>query len=204
MSTARPKPRRGEPVCACSAARQATALRARPTPREFVFPADHGSHPEFRTEWWYFTGNLATASGRHFGFELTFFRYALAAPAARLESSSAWRTDQIWMAHFAVTDSAGGRFIARERLTREALGLAGATAEPLRVWVKDWSAIGGANDELSVRLEARDEAIGARPAAEVDRAARRARRSRAGCQGRREPATPRTITRSRGSRPTAR
>ena len=96
--------------------------------REFVFPADHGSHPEFRTEWWYFTGNLATAQGRHFGFELTFFRYAIAPVAPRSEGASAWRADQVWMAHFAVTDTQGKRFIARERLTREALGLAGAAA----------------------------------------------------------------------------
>src|SRR5262245_52593309 len=65
-------------------------------PRDFVFPGDHGSHPEFRTEWWYFTGNLATAQGRHFGFELTFFRYAIAPEAPRPEGASAWRADQVW------------------------------------------------------------------------------------------------------------
>ena len=129
-------------------------------PHEFVFPADHGSHPEFRTEWWYFTGNLETTSGRHFGFELTFFRYALAAPSARFESSSEWRTDQIWMAHFAVTDSATGKFIARERLTRAALGLAGATVDPWRVWVEDWSAVGATSEGLTLRLRAEDDAIG--------------------------------------------
>lgn len=128
------------------------------TPRDFVFPLDHGSHPDFRTEWWYFTGNLETAAERHFGFELTFFRYALAPPRARAPSDSAWRSEEVWMAHFAITDSAGRRFIARERLTRAAFGLAGAEADPLRVWVKDWSATGRAsNDELTLRLEARDE-----------------------------------------------
>ena len=130
-------------------------------PREFTFPADHGSHREFRTEWWYFTGNLATPEGRHFGFELTFFRYALApATAQRVEGASAWRADQVWMAHFAITDTAAGRFFARERLTREALGLAGAATEPLRVWVEDWSATGeGRDDDLQVRLAARDDVI---------------------------------------------
>lgn len=128
------------------------------TPRDFVFPLDHGSHPDFRTEWWYFTGNLETAEDRHFGFELTFFRYALAPPRATTPSDSAWRSEEVWMAHFAVTDSAGRRFIARERLTRAAFGLAGADADPLRVWVKDWSATGRAsNGELALRLEARDE-----------------------------------------------
>jgi predicted secreted hydrolase len=128
------------------------------TPRNFVFPADHGSHPAYRTEWWYFTGNVATNSGRHFGFELTFFRYALAPPIDRREGASAWRTEQVWMAHFALTDTANGRFVAHERLTREALELAGAETEPLRVWVKDWSASGiddSANPAL--RLDAHDD-----------------------------------------------
>ena len=129
-------------------------------PRQFAFPADHGAHPTYRTEWWYFTGNLATASGRHFGFELTFFRYALAPRGAERDGASAWRAEQIWMAHFAITDTEGGRFIARERLTREALGLAGAATEPLRIWVKDWAATGEAgDDELTLRLDARDDAI---------------------------------------------
>jgi predicted secreted hydrolase len=129
-------------------------------PREFAFPTDHGAHREYRTEWWYFTGNLATTRGRHFGFELTFFRYALAAGGAAREDASAWRTEQVWMAHFAITDTDGGRFFARERLTREALELAGADAEPLRIWVKDWTAAGAAaNDDLTLRLDARDDVI---------------------------------------------
>jgi predicted secreted hydrolase len=107
-------------------------------PREFRFPADHGGHPEFQTEWWYLTGNLATADARHFGFELTFFRYAAAAATSTREADSAWRADQVWMAHFAITDTQEQRFLAAERLSRQALGLAGVTAEPLRVWVKDW------------------------------------------------------------------
>src|SRR3954467_1286102 len=61
-------------------------------PREFHFPADQGPRPEFRTEWWYYTGNLATAEGRRFGFQLTFFRSALA--PAMPERSSAWATRQ--------------------------------------------------------------------------------------------------------------
>ena len=116
-------------------------------PRAFVFPGDHGSHPEYRTEWWYFTGNLATPAGRHFGFELTFFRYALEPAGSAREGESAWRAEQVWMAHFAITERQGGRFIARERLTREALGLAGAVADPLRIWVKDW----GASGEVAAR-----------------------------------------------------
>lgn len=130
-------------------------------PRDFVFPEDHASHPDYRSEWWYFTGNLATSSERHFGFELTFFRFAAAPPSPKPESASAWRSDQVWMAHLAVTDSAGRRFIARERFSREALGLAGATASPLRVWVEDWQALGEQNgDQVAFALEARDGPVG--------------------------------------------
>lgn len=108
-------------------------------PRPFSFPADHGPHPEFRQEWWYFTGNLDAADGERFGFELTFFRYALAPPGAAAVGASAWRTRQIYMAHFAVTDVARGRFRSRQKLSREALGLAGAQVSPFQVWIDDWS-----------------------------------------------------------------
>lgn len=111
-------------------------------PRPFVFPRDHGPHPEFRHEWWYVTGHLDAASGEQFGFELTFFRFALAPPPTAAQSpvsGSAWRTRQIYMAHFAVTDLDRGKFVATERYARDALGLAGAQAEPFRVWLDDWS-----------------------------------------------------------------
>lgn len=115
-------------------------------PREFEFPRDHGPHPAFRQEWWYVTGNLDAADGTRFGFELTFFRFALAPPAAAGQvsaavgaSASRWRTRQLYMAHFAVTDPGTGTFRFAQKLSREALGLAGATGEPLRVWIDDWS-----------------------------------------------------------------
>jgi predicted secreted hydrolase len=130
-------------------------------PREFAFPADHGSHPDFRTEWWYFTGNLTADGGRHFGFELTFFRYGLAPPARNRGSGSEWRAEQVFLAHMALTDTAGQRFSAHERVEREALGLAGATAEPLKIWVGDWSAQGEALGEgLTLRLAAEAEDVG--------------------------------------------
>ena len=124
-------------------------------PRPLSFPADHGPHPDFRTEWWYYTGNLRTAAGRHFGFQLTFFRVALA-PGVVLTAgaeprASAWSTRQLYVAHFAVSDITGGRFHAFSRSSREALGLAGASASPFRVWLEDWSAAG---DGSSARLRA--------------------------------------------------
>ena len=71
-------------------------------PRVFIFPKDHGSHPAYRNEWWYFTGNIQTQTGRKFGYELTFFRFALT-PESQ-PTPSHWRNNQIYMAHFALTD----------------------------------------------------------------------------------------------------
>ncbi|MCI0546239.1 MAG: carotenoid 1,2-hydratase [Candidatus Rokubacteria bacterium] len=124
-------------------------------PRPFVFPHDHGPHPEFRTEWWYYTGNLRAADGRHLGFQLTFFRTALAPPAdAALSRGSAWAATQMYLAHLAVTDTRGGRFRAYSRMSREALGLAGAQAEPFRVWLDGWSVEGEGPTGLPMRLRA--------------------------------------------------
>jgi predicted secreted hydrolase len=111
-------------------------------PRPFVFPEDHGPHPQFRQEWWYLTGNLDGAGGERFGFELTFFRYALAPPGAggtAPQAASAWRASEIYLAHFAISDVAAQRFRFAHKLSRAALGLAGAQAVPLRVWIDDWA-----------------------------------------------------------------
>lgn len=104
-------------------------------PRVFSFPADHGPHAGFRNEWWYFTGNLQTAEGRHFGYQLTFFTAAQPAVAA---IDSDWAGNTIWMAHLAVTDVDGGRHQAFERFSRQNPGLAGAVATPFHVWLDDW------------------------------------------------------------------
>lgn len=122
-------------------------------PREFRFPGDHGPHPEFRTEWWYYTGNLSTREGRRFGFQLTFFRSAFA--PSMPERSSAWATRQAYLAHFTVTDVEGGRFRSFERWSRAALGLAGARGEPFRVWLEDWSAVG----DRRMRLRAAEDGV---------------------------------------------
>lgn len=121
-------------------------------PRSFRFPADHGPHPEYQTEWWYFTGNLETSEGRRFGYQLTFFRMALAPGAP--PRSSAWATNQAYMAHFALTDVAGKRFTFAERFSRAALGLAGAGGTPLAVWLEDWSARESAERPWSMKLHA--------------------------------------------------
>ncbi len=107
-------------------------------PAHLEFPADHGPHLDYQTEWWYYTGNLATTEGRRFGYQLTFFRRALVSPALRSERQSAWAADQVYMAHFALTDVSDGRFRAYERFSRGAGGLAGARTEPYQVWLEDW------------------------------------------------------------------
>jgi predicted secreted hydrolase len=126
-------------------------------PRALVFPDDHGAHSGFRTEWWYFTGNLFAQDRRHFGFELTFFRIALApeAPAR----ASAWSTNEVWMAHFALTDTRAGEFVAAERLSRGALGLAGASAAPFHVSVEDWAVQERTDGRLELRAQTDDAAI---------------------------------------------
>ena len=121
-------------------------------PRAFVFPEDHGPHPDFRNEWWYVTGNLDDEDGRRFGFELTIFRFALA-PTAPV-SESAWRTNQVYIAHLAVTDADADDFHVAQRYARGALGLAGAQAPPLRVWIDNWElAAQSGSDAWGLRAE---------------------------------------------------
>jgi len=123
-------------------------------PRDFRFPGDHGPHPAFRHEWWYFTGNLRAPGGRRFGYQLTFFRFALSPDLP--DRKSRWATNQAYMAHFAVTDAEGRRFRHFERTGRGALGIAGATGRPFRVWLDDWSAQGDRASTLPIRLRARE------------------------------------------------
>lgn len=129
-------------------------------PRALAFPADEGPHPAYRTEWWYYTGNLRatepSADGRRFGFQLTFFRNALA-PMAELDArDSAWGTNQAYLAHFTVTDVDADAFHSAERLARGAAGLAGAAADPFRAWLETWSAVRDGGPEAPVRLTAAD------------------------------------------------
>ena len=108
-------------------------------PMTFQFPRDHGAHPEYQIEWWYYTGNLRTDNGNAFGYQLTFFRFALTPQMP--ERTSHFATNQVYMAHFAVTDAANSEYFCFERRSRGAGGLAGATGDPTyKVWLEDWSA----------------------------------------------------------------
>lgn len=126
--------------------------------RQFHFPADHGAHPDFRSEWWYLTGNLMADDGTQYGFQFTIFRFALA-PQPR-EGRSDWGTRQAYMAHFALTDIDGGRIHAFERFSRGALGLAGATGEPFRVWLDDWELASRGDELFPWRLQVAQDEVG--------------------------------------------
>lgn len=106
--------------------------------RQLSFPEDFGAHEEYRTEWWYYTGNLKTSEDRHFGFQLTIFRLGLVPPAVSLPTDSNWYSHSVYFAHFALSDVSSGRFYAFDRYARPGPGLAGAESEPFDVWIEDW------------------------------------------------------------------
>ncbi len=127
------------------------------TVRPFVYPADHGPHLEYRTEWWYYTGNVAGADGRRFGYQLTFFRSAMTdQPITR---TSQWATKDVYMAHFALTDVANNQFYAFERFARSAAELAGSSGDPYRVFLEDWSATGSGPEGMTMRLVAQQDGV---------------------------------------------
>jgi predicted secreted hydrolase len=114
-------------------------------PCHLEFPKDHGAHPGYRTEWWYYTGNLRAENDNRYGFQLTFFRTQISPPGAEKNwprRPSAWRTAQVYLAHAAVSDIAGQQHLQAETLSRAALGMAGATqsAEHTTVFLNKWSA----------------------------------------------------------------
>jgi predicted secreted hydrolase len=101
------------------------------------FPRDHAAHPDFRIEWWYYTGNLDAVDGRRFGYQVTFFRIGIdPAPA----NPSRWAVRDVYMTHLAVSDPSGRRYRVAERLSRAGPGLAGAEVGRYRVWNGDWEA----------------------------------------------------------------
>lgn len=106
-------------------------------PRTFVFPADHGPHADFRTEWWYITGNVSAEDGREYGFQFTIFRSSLSPTPT--SGTSEWATNQAYMGHLALTDIASERFRAEERFARGVPWMAGAQAVPFRVYLEDWA-----------------------------------------------------------------
>jgi predicted secreted hydrolase len=101
----------------------------------FEFPRDYFDHPDFQTEWWYYTGNLKSANGHRFGFELTFFRQAVSRDSARVAT---WDVNDIYLTHLALSDLDGQKFYHSERMNRAGPGIAGASAATARIWNGNW------------------------------------------------------------------
>lgn len=119
---------------------------------EFAFPRDHGSHPEYRTEWWYYTGHLRTESGRRYGFEVTFFRAGV--DRQTTVSGSRWDLRDVMPAHFAITDVASRDFRYYEKLNRRSVFTADAAEGKLDVFNESWRAT--TNPDGSWRLVAKE------------------------------------------------
>jgi len=107
--------------------------------RKFVFPEDNGAHPKFRTEWWYYTGNLTSEDGKRFGYQFTIFRNALS--PLKADTVSDWRSNQIYMGHFTLTDIENNKFYSFERFSRDGNKLAGVEANPFKLWLEDWKVV---------------------------------------------------------------
>lgn len=127
---------------------------------EYSFPRDHGSHPAYKTEWWYYTGHLRTEEGRRYGFEVTFFRVAIAPGGASLStapggapSSSTWELQHIMPAHFAITDVGEKSFRFYEKMNRASPYTSMAAEGRLDVFNEGWRA--STNPDGSWRLVAK-------------------------------------------------
>jgi predicted secreted hydrolase len=111
----------------------------------YSFPHDYFNHPEFQTEWWYYTGNLQSPDGHRFGFELTFFREAVSRDTS---SGDPWDIRDIYLAHLALSDLTGGRFYHFERTNRAGPGLAGVDHSAQRIWNGNWQIQWKNSDQL--------------------------------------------------------
>lgn len=123
-------------------------------PWKWVFPKDHGSHPEFRTEWWYFTGNLTDPSKKRFGYQLTFFRQGVLFKAN--DPNHPWAIRDIHLTHFTLTDVSAGQFWYADRVSRKGPGLAGAAEKGMHVWLLNWMA---KMEGDRIKLEARHQGM---------------------------------------------
>jgi predicted secreted hydrolase len=131
--------------------------------RAFSFPQDHFSHPEFKIEWWYYSGHLFNQEKKSYGYQLTFFRTALGRETKGEKSK--WAIQDLYFAHLALTDESKNRFEYREKISRGSLGEAGASSyerdgKPFRVWVEDWFLQGKGADMRDHFLKGGDEDLG--------------------------------------------
>jgi predicted secreted hydrolase len=106
---------------------------------QFEFPRDHHLHPEFKSEWWYFTGRLEDEKGGVFGYQLTFFRQGLRPPGVRDGASSRFVVNDLKFAHFAISDIRDQRFDFAQKINRGAFGEAGFSDAERLAWIEDWT-----------------------------------------------------------------
>jgi predicted secreted hydrolase len=125
--------------------------------RKLSFPRDHFSHPDFKTEWWYYTGHLETETGRSYGYQVTFFRFGLRDRQQEDKEKPPLFTD-LYMAHFALSDKQGKKFFFRERANRGFAGKAGASVERFLVWNDNWKVEGNGQTHL-IEVKDRDAAL---------------------------------------------
>ncbi|NDA26892.1 MAG: carotenoid 1,2-hydratase [Verrucomicrobia bacterium] len=128
------------------------------TPWSWQFPRDHGAHPEFKTEWWYLTGNLQDASGNPYGYQLTFFRHGL--QRIPTQTGSAWAVRDVYFGHLALSEGKASRFYFAERLSRGALGEAGFATNDCSVRLGDWTLRRTKDSVFEMKAWAPDEKFG--------------------------------------------
>lgn len=119
--------------------------------RKLTFPADHYSHRDFKTEWWYYTGRLQSESGQRYGYQVTFFRFGVRDRQKELKERPLF-TD-LYMAHFALSDITAKKFSFRERIHRGYGDKVGAATDRYRVWNEDWQVEG---DERNHSIQVSD------------------------------------------------
>ena len=125
----------------------------------YEFPRDHHFHERFKTEWWYYTGNLTNEDGRRFGYELTFFRQGIRPVAQRGTTTSRFVVDDLKFAHFTVTVAAGKKFLYHQKTSRGSFGEAGFDAKDRLTWIDSWTLKMNADGSVDLAAEATDAAI---------------------------------------------
>ncbi len=122
----------------------------------YEFPRDHHIHPEFKTEWWYFTGNVADADGHRFGYELTFFRQGIRPPDERSPGASRFLVRDLKFAHLAITDVSKQRFRFQQKISRGAFGEAGFDDGKRLAWIDDWTLATNGDDAFDLKATMKD------------------------------------------------
>ena len=118
----------------------------------YKFPQDHFNHPDFQTEWWYYTGNIKSAEGHRFGFELTFFRQGIGRDST---TASTWEVRDLYLAHLALSDLDGGKFLHAERTNRAGPGIAGVSEPDHRIWNGNWQVAWRGDEQIVQAIDER-------------------------------------------------